>query len=355
MSVFIIAEAGVNHNGDPAIALQLVDAAAAAGADAVKFQTFSAKKVVTTSAKKAAYQKQTTGANENQLSMLQKLELPQKLHFQLADYCQDKGIQFLSTAFDFDSLTFLVDEVKVERLKLPSGEITNGPFLLAHAQTGKEIILSTGMASLDEIETALGVLAFGYLGLPVPSLTAFPKAYKSQLGQSILREKITLLHCTTAYPTPLCDINLRAIYTMTQTFGLPVGYSDHSEGITVSVAAVACGATLIEKHFTLDRDLPGPDHKASLEPHELKAMVEAIREVEQALGDGIKAPRPSELANKETARRSLVAATEIKQGDLFTDNNITAKRPGAGRSPMEYWDILGSPSSKDYKSDSVIN
>ena len=288
MSVFIIAEAGVNHNGDLETACQLVDAAVAAGADAVKFQTFKAENLVTRHAGKAAYQKVTTGADENQLAMLKRLELKYELHFQLLAYCQSKGIQFLSTAFDFESLDFLVRELGIETLKIPSGEITNGPFLLAHAQTGKQIILSTGMATLGEVETALGVLAFGYLGaLQPPSLTAFQQAYGSEQGQAVLREKVTLLHCTSEYPTPMENINLRAMDVLQQAFGLSVGYSDHSVGLVVPVAAAARGATVIEKHFTLDRTQQGPDHKVSLEPDELKAMVSGIRDVEKALGQGI--------------------------------------------------------------------
>ncbi|MFA6051977.1 MAG: N-acetylneuraminate synthase [Methylobacter sp.] len=355
MSVFIIAEAGVNHNGDLETACQLVDAAVAAGADAVKFQTFKAENLVTRHAGKAAYQKITTDADENQLAMLKRLELKYELHFQLLDYCQSKGIQFLSTAFDFESLDFLVRELGIETLKIPSGEITNGPFLLAHAQTGKQIILSTGMATLGEVETALGVLAFGYLGaLQPPSLTAFQQAYGSEQGRAVLRQKVTLLHCTSEYPTPVENINLRAMDVLQQAFGLSVGYSDHSVGLVVPVAAAARGATVIEKHFTLNRAQQGPDHKVSLEPDELKTMVHGIRDVEKALGQGVKCPLPLELENQKVVRKSLVARCSIPSGERFTETNLTIKRPGTGKSPMDYWALLGESSSRDYDADELI-
>jgi len=353
---FIIAEAGVNHNGDPDLAFKLVDAAVEAGADAVKFQTFKADKLATSFAAKAAYQKITTSAEESQKEMLKRLELPYDLHFLLNEYCQNKGIQFLSSAFDFLSLEFLLYEVKLEILKLSSGEITNGPFLLAHARSGRKIILSTGMATLGEIEVALGVLAFGYIwqGSEKPSISAFESAYLSKLGQKSLREKVTLLHCTTQYPTPLSDINLRAMDTLMHAFGLKVGYSDHSEGINVSIAAVARGATVIEKHFTLDRNLPGPDHKASLEPDELQELTSAIRSVELALGNAQKGPCLSEVMNRNLVRKSIVANDEINVGDVFTEKNLSIKRPGDGRSPMEYWSLLGETSSKKLKVDEKI-
>lgn len=353
--VFIIAEAGVNHNGDLETACQLVDAAVAAGADAVKFQTFKAENLVTQHAGKAAYQKITTDADENQLTMLKRLELKYELHFQLLAYCQKLGIEFLSTAFDFESLDFLVRELGVETLKIPSGEITNGPFLLAHAQTGKQIILSTGMATLGEVETALGVLAYGYMeALQSPSLTAFQQAYGSEQGQAVLREKVTLLHCTSEYPTPMENINLRAMDVLQQAFGLKVGYSDHSVGLVVPVAAAARGATVIEKHFTLDRTQQGPDHKVSLEPDELKAMVRGIRDVEKALGQGFKCPQPLELENQKVVRKSLVAKCSISPGERFTETNLTIKRPGTGKSPMDYWALLGESSSRNYDADELI-
>ncbi|HEY8035320.1 MAG TPA: N-acetylneuraminate synthase [Methylobacter sp.] len=366
MSVFIIAEAGVNHNGDLETACQLVDAAVAAGADAVKFQTFKAENLVTRHAGKAEYQKVATGADENQLTMLKRLELKYELHFQLLDYCQKLGIEFLSTAFDFESLDFLVCEVGVETLKIPSGEITNGPFLLAHAQTGKQIILSTGMATLGEVETALGVLAFGYLhaadGASAaidkqyqrPSISTFQQAYSSEQGQGILQEKVTLLHCTSEYPTPMENINLRAMDVLQEAFGLKVGYSDHSVGLVVPVAAAARGAVVIEKHFTLDRAQQGPDHKVSLEPDELKTMVRSIRDIEKALGQRLKCPQPLELENQKVVRKSLVAAHPISVGECFTETNLTIKRPGTGRSPMDYWALLGESSSRNYDIDEVL-
>ena len=355
MSVFIIAEAGVNHNGDFNTACQLIDVAVAACADAVKFQTFKAENLVTQHASKAAYQKVATGADENQLAMLKRLELKYEWHLQLVDYCQAKGIQFLSTAFDFESLAFLVDDLNVEQLKIPSGEITNGPFLLAHAVTGKRIILSTGMATLGEVETALGVLAFGYLAqTQAPSQQAFQQAYCSPAGQQALKEKVTLLHCTSEYPTPLENIHLRAMDVLQQAFGLKVGYSDHSVGLSVPIAAAARGASIIEKHFTLDRSLQGPDHKVSLEPDELKTMVKSIREVEQALGLGFKCPQPIEFENQTVVRKSLVASTAIAKGDCFTAANLAIKRPGTGKSPMEYWRVLGEKSTQAYAADQLI-
>ncbi|MFA5984399.1 MAG: N-acetylneuraminate synthase [Methylococcaceae bacterium] len=355
MSVFIIAEAGVNHNGDLATAYQLIDVAVAAGADAVKFQTFKAENLVTSAGAKAEYQKTDTNPDESQLAMLKRLELKYEFHFQLLSYCQTKGIQFLSTAFDFESLDFLVHKLGVGRLKLPSGEITNGPFLLAHAQTGKEIILSTGMATLGEVEMALSVLAFGYLNSALPpSLAAFEQAYSSGSGQALLKQKVTLLHCTTEYPTPPAHVNLRAMDTLQQAFGLTVGYSDHSTGLAIPIAAAARGAMLIEKHFTLNRNLPGPDHKVSLEPDELKAMVQGIREVEQALGLAHKCAGAVELENRQVARKSLVAKTALKQGDVLTENNMAIKRPGTGISPMLYWSQLGTASPKAYLADELL-
>lgn len=354
MSVYIIAEAGVNHNGSLETAMRLVDVAVEAGADAVKFQTFKAEKLVTQAASKAEYQKQTTGEAESQFAMLRKLELKYEFHFQLMEYCEKQGISFLSTAFDVDSLTFLTNEIGVERLKLPSGEITNGPFLLAHAQTGKEIILSTGMATLGEVETALGVLAFGYLGWETPSLSRFQEAYSCAQGRAILKEKLTLLHCTSEYPTPMQHVNLLAMNTLREAFGLAVGYSDHTEGLVVPIAAAARGATLIEKHFTLDRNSKGPDHKVSLEPKELKQMVVAIRSVEQALGNACKAPQAVELQNRDVARKSLVAGRHILEGGRFSVENLTCKRPGTGLSPMEYWRVLDTVSRRDYQIDDFI-
>jgi len=353
---FIIAEAGVNHNGSLELAKQLVDVAVQAGADAVKFQTFRAEKVVSSSAPKAAYQCRTTEENESQLEMLRKLELSEDQHSELITYCQQKGIQFLSTPFDEISVDLLVRKFDLPLIKIPSGEITNGPFLLFIARTGKPVILSTGMSTLGEVETALGVLAFGYTQPHTkPSLAAFQAAYASAEGQQALRQKVTLLHCTTEYPAPFEDVNLSAMDTLRAAFGLSVGYSDHTPGIAVPIAAVARGAVVIEKHFTLDRHLPGPDHRASLEPVELKQMVEAIRQVEQALGSGLKIPAASEKKkNTLVVRRSLVAACPIKKGEQFTRENIAAKRPGDGCSPMLFWDYIGKWAVKDYLPDEQI-
>jgi len=355
MSVFIIAEAGVNHNGNIGMAYQLVDAAVEAGADAIKFQTFRADKLVTKTAKKANYQKESPDGNNFQYSMLKKLELSFEDHYKIFDYCKTKGIQFLSTAFDEVSMNFIIENLGVETLKIPSGDITNGPLLLAHARTSKKIIISTGMASLDEIERALGVMAFGMMGMKSPKEESLKKAYLSNEGQNLLRERVTLLHCTTEYPAPFEDINLNAIKTIKDAFGLPVGYSDHSEGIVIPVAAAALGATLLEKHFTLDKSLDGPDHKASLDPKELKTMVESVRIVESSMGDGIKEPQPSETYNLNVARKSIVAAKDISIGDIFTEKNLTVKRPGSGINPMDFWNLLGRPSSKSYKIDEVIS
>lgn len=356
--IYIIAEAGVNHNGNREMAFQLVDAAVRAGANAVKFQTFKAKNLVTKSAQKACYQKHTTDEDESQFSMLKRLELTHEIHHELVAYCLDNGIDFLSTAFDSESLNFLVKDIGLKRLKIPSGEITNGPLLLENALTGCDLILSTGMATLEEVEVALAVLAFGFLNTNSthdnPSRVAFQKAFLSEEGKQLLKEKVTLLHCTTEYPVPMNEINLNAILTMRNAFGLNVGYSDHSEGIAVSTAATALGVTLIEKHFTLDKSLPGPDHKASLEPDELKAMVDSIRTVEVAMGNGKKQPMPSELKNMEIVRKSLVAAQVIKKGETFTEENLGIKRPGNGISPMNYWDMVGKNAVRNFSEDEVI-
>ncbi len=356
MAVFIIAEAGVNHNGSRRLAFDLVDAAAAAGADAVKFQTFRARDLVTRTAAMADYQMANTGQAESQYAMLKRLELAHTLHHDLAAHCRRLDIIFLSTAFDFDSLAFLVDEVKVDRLKIPSGEVTNGPFLLAHARSGRPLILSTGMATLDEVKTALGVLAYGLLGEQTPpGGEAFAAAYAADEGRQALLKRVTLLHCTSDYPARPDEINLLAIPTLATTFGLPVGYSDHSEGVFLPPLAVAMGARVIEKHFTLDKDLPGPDHRASLTPGELAEMVAAIRLTERLLGDGRKEPGPFESVNRSAARKSLVAATALRAGERFTADNLAIKRPGTGLSPMRYWEMLGKTARRDYRQNEVID
>lgn len=331
MKTLIIAEAGVNHNGDLALAHQLIDVAAETGADLVKFQTFSADRLVTTHTRKADYQTQTTDAGEFQHAMIRRLELTRDMHEALIAHCKSRGIQFFSTGFDQDSIDLLV-ELGLDCFKIPSGEITNLPYLRHVGCYGKPVILSTGMATLGEIEVALDVL--------------------EQAGTP--RDRITVLHCNTEYPTPMADVNLRAMLTIRDAFGVAVGYSDHTSGIEVAIAAVALGATVIEKHFTLDRNLPGPDHKASLEPDELKAMIVAIRNIEQALGDGIKRPSASEAKNKPIARKSLVAACAIRGGEAFSENNLVAKRPGNGISPMRWDEVLGRKAPRDFAPDELI-
>jgi N,N'-diacetyllegionaminate synthase len=327
----IIAEAGVNHNGDISLARQLIDAAADAGADLVKFQTFNASRQVTRVAKKADYQTQTTDCNESQHDMLQRLELTEAMHHELIAHCSARKIGFFSTGFDIDSID-LLQSLGQEHFKIPSGEITNLPYLRHIGRLGNTTILSTGMATLGDIEAAIDVL--------------------EQAGTP--RSKITVLHCTTEYPTPMVEVNLRAMQSIQSAFGVAVGYSDHTQGIEVAIAAVAMGATVIEKHFTLDRNLPGPDHQASLEPVELKAMVTAIRNIELALGDGVKRLTPSEARNKPIARKSLVANQEIKAGELFTDQNVTTKRPGTGISPMRWDEVLGRIATRNFAADELI-
>ncbi|TLS50577.1 N-acetylneuraminate synthase [Paenibacillus antri] len=350
---YIIAEAGVNHNGSPDLALQLVDAAADAGADAVKFQTFSAEKLVTRSAPKAEYQKAATQGEATQFEMLKKLELSPEMYPDLIERCKRRNIEFLSTPFDVGSLQFLV-ETGICRIKLSSGDATNARLLLAAARTGLPVIVSTGMADLSDIESALSVLAFGYISTGAPGLAEFRRAYSSDKGQAALREHVTLLHCTTEYPAPLEEVNLRAMCTMRTAFGVPVGYSDHTQGITIPIAAVALGAEVIEKHFTLDRGMEGPDHKASLEPDELCVMVKAVRDTEASLGQSIKAPTVSEAKNRHIARKSLVAAREIAAGEPFSEENITEKRPGSGISPIYLWDVIGMPAKRAYRKDELI-
>lgn len=327
----IIAEAGVNHNGDLGLARQLIDAAAEAGADLVKFQTFNARRQVTRTAQKADYQTQTTDSKESQHDMLRRLELTESMHHELIAQCATRNIGFFSTGFDIESIDLLVS-LGQDHFKIPSGEITNLPYLRHVGQLGKSVILSTGMATLSDIEAAIDVLE--HAGTP--------------------RAKITVLHCTTEYPTPMAEVNLRAMQTIQSAFGVEVGYSDHTEGIEVAIAAVAMGATVIEKHFTLDRNLPGPDHQASLEPSELKAMVAAIRNIEVALGDGIKRLTPSEARNKPIARKSLVASQAIKAGEVLGAKNMTAKRPGTGVSPMRWDEVLGRIATRDFAADELI-
>lgn len=351
----IIAEAGVNHNGSLDMALKLVEAAALAGADVVKFQTFRADALVTSTSPKAEYQRARTSGAESQRLMLKALELDADAHRSILRACQDLNIEFMSTPFDEDSVRMLAESLGVRRMKVPSGELTNGPLLLSMASTGLPAIVSTGMATLSEVEDALGVLAFGYTGAQTPGSAAFKAAFASPDGKRALLDKVCLLHCTTEYPAPFQDVNLRAMATMAGAFGLPVGFSDHTEGWAVPLAAVALGAKVVEKHLTLDRSLPGPDHAASLEPADFAAMVTGIRAVEASMGSGIKAPAPSEAKNIPIARRSLVAAMPVAKGELFTSANLHARRPGQGVSPMRYWDTLGKRAARDYHAEEAID
>ena len=329
MNVYIIAEAGINHNGSIEIAKKLVDKAKKAGVDCIKFQTFITKNIVSKKAKKAEYQKQQTGSSETQLDMLEKLELSFNNFIELEKYCKLKNIEFLSTAFDLESIDFL-SSVDMKRWKIPSGEITNLPYLMKIAKLSKPIILSTGMSTMKNIKDALTVL------------------------RDNGANDITVLHCTTEYPTPYEDVNLNAMNTIKNEFNVPIGYSDHTKGIEIPIAAVAMGATVIEKHFTLDKNMDGPDHKASLEPDELKAMVSAIRNIEIALGTGEKKPAASEKKNMLVARKSIIAKHNIKKGELLSEENLTVKRPGNGISPMRWFEVIGKTATKDYEEDELI-
>jgi len=353
-SVFFIAEAGINHNGDPDRALRMVDVAAEVGADAIKFQTFNAQALVTSSADKALYQQATTGSAGSQQQMLARLQLDNETHHRLKRRAEGHGLLFMSTAFDSPSLAFLTNELNLPLLKIPSGEITNGPLLLEYAQASRNLVLSTGMSTLEEIKIALSVLAFGLLRGQPPNRNAFDRAFDSKEGQDALRERLTLLHCTTQYPAPITSVNLKALTSLKEVFGLRVGYSDHTSGGVVACAAVALGARVIEKHFTLDKTLSGPDHAASLEPQELRQMIENVRMVEQSLGDGEKRPDAVEAENLPVARKSLVAAQAIARGELLSSDNVAVKRPGTGRSPMEYWDVIGCRSDKPYELDEFL-
>lgn len=331
MRITIIAEAGVNHNGDIEMAKKLIDAAALAGVDYVKFQTFIPEKLISKKAEKAEYQKQTTGADETQLEMIKKLALSKDDHYVLKKYASEKNIQFLSTAFDLESID-LLKELGITLGKIPSGEITNYPYLVKMAKSFEKIIISTGMSELQEVKDAVNVL----------------------IQQGLKKENIIVLHCNTEYPTPYSDVNLLAMNTLASELGVTIGYSDHTLGIEVPIAAVALGAKVIEKHFTLDKSLPGPDHKASLNPEELKSMTMAIRNIEQALGSAQKTASNSEIKNKAVARKSIVAAVAIKKGEKFTESNITTKRPGTGISPMRWKEVLGKTAVKDFNEDDLI-
>jgi len=327
----IIAEAGVNHNGSMELAKKLIDAAIVAEVDFVKFQTFKAETLVTQTADKAKYQKELTGEFESQFEMIKKLELHQEDHKDLLKYCKSKDIQFLSTAFDNDSIDLLA-KLDIPLFKIPSSEITNLPYLRHIGRMGKPIIMSTGMSTLEEVSNALNIL----------------------LEAGLEKEKITILHCNTEYPTPLEDVNLNAMLTIRNELNVNVGYSDHTLGIEIPIAAVAMGATIIEKHFTIDRTLQGPDHAASLEPDELKEMVKSIRNIEKAMGDGVKKPSRSETKNISIARKSIVAKKSIKKGEFFSENNLTIKRPGTGISPMEWDDVIAQKSNKSFSIDELI-
>lgn len=329
MSVYIIAEAGVNHNGSIELAKKMVDKAKEAGADCIKFQTFVSENIASKNAVKAEYQKKQTNVSESQLDMLKKLELSFDEFCELSEYCKEKDIEFLSTAFDIESLDFL-ESLDMQRWKIPSGEITNLPYLIKIAGLRKPVILSTGMSTMEDIYAAVNIL--------------------KEKGTS----EITLLHCTTEYPTPYQDVNLSAMNTIREAFSVPVGYSDHTNGIEISIAAVALGATVIEKHFTIDRNMTGPDHKASLEPNELKAMVSAIRNIEVAIGNGQKKPAESEMKNMAIARKSIIANRKISKGEIFTEENLTVKRPGNGITPMRWFEVIGQVALRNFEEDEVI-
>ena len=329
--VFIIAEAGVNHNGSLDLAKRLIEIAVDSGADAVKFQTFKAESLVSKNAQKADYQKQTTDASESQFDMIKKLELDVETHRELIAYCQEKDIMFLSTPFDHESVN-LLSGLGLQIFKIPSGEITNLPYLRHIGSLDKQVILSTGMSNLKEVGDALNIL----------------------INSGTSKDNVTVLHANTMYPTPMEDVNLNAMLTIQKEFGVDIGYSDHTLGIEVDIAAVAMGASCIEKHFTLDKTMDGPDHKASLEPEELKFMVSAIRNIEKALGSSEKKPSPSETVNIDVARKSIVASQSIKRGDKLSSKNITTKRPGTGINPMKWDEIIGAPAKKDYRMDDPI-
>jgi N-acetylneuraminate synthase len=356
MSVFVIAEAGVNHNGSLSTALDMVDVAAAAGADAVKFQTFRAKAMITESAPKAEYQVASTGDAQSQRDMIESLELSADAHLALAQHCASRDIRFLSTPFDVESLHLLARSIGMTTIKIPSGEVTNLPFILNVGREAKDVILSSGMCTLREIEMALKTLAFAF---DRSTLDRLPSAAQldtplDDRERSLLLGRVTVLQCTTEYPAPIEEANLRAMATIRDAFGLAVGYSDHTLGSTASIAAVALGATVIEKHFTLDKTQVGPDHRASLEPDELKAFVTALRDTERALGDPHKVPTESEAKNIPIARKSIVASRNISNGETLSADNLTFKRPGTGRAPIEFFDMIGTSAPRDINEDEQL-
>lgn len=354
----VIAEAGVNHNGSLTTALQMVDVAADAGADAVKFQTANPEELARADAPKARYQEARTDSDRSQLEMLRGLMFRsnrEDAYRELRERASKRGISLLSTPFDIESLHFLIQDVGISSIKIGSGDLTYAPLLLAAARSGRNMILSTGMARLEEIEAALGVLAYGYLGSEQPPcIDTFRWAFSDRAAQGLLRQRVTLLHCVTAYPAPAGQTNLKAMTTLREQFGLNVGFSDHALGNAMSIAAAALGAVVIEKHFTLDRSMPGPDHAASLEPDELAQLVSDIRLVESAMGTGAKEPQACERENMAMARRSLVARVPIRRGELLTEENVAVKRPSGGLSPLLYWQMLGTSAVRDFAADEAI-
>jgi len=351
--VYVVAEAGVNHNGELELARRLVDCAAESGVDAVKFQTFNAKKLATSAAPKANYQRGTTDATESQLEMLRKLELPREWHWELRERAQFRGIEFLSTAFDAGSLTFL-EELDLPFYKVPSGELTNGPLLWQFARQGRPLVVSTGMATMSEVEQALAIIAHAFNAPAEPSdIGEIWFGWSDPEWRASLQGRVTLLHCTSQYPTPMQECNLRAMDTL-RAFGLPVGYSDHTEGILIPVAAVARGATFIEKHFTLDREMKGPDHKASLEPAELTQMVKQIRDLQLALGDGAKCPQLSEWSTRQAARQNVVTTRDIAAGTTLSRDDLTTARSGGGLPAAELWGLIGTVAVNTYSAGEPI-
>ena len=353
---YIIAEVGVNHNGSLGMAKQLVDIAKQAGADAVKFQTFKAENLVTRDAQQAGYQVNNLGEATSQFEMLKKLELSYEEFVELKKYCDVTQIEFLSTPFDFESVDFLLDDIGMDKIKIPSGELTNSPFIHYIAMKRKPLIVSTGMATMADIHEALSYLAYGLAFLDKSvNLDKVEAFYQTEEAKSLLNKYVTVLHCTTEYPAPFETINLSAMNEMEKELQLPIGFSDHSEGIAVPIAAAALGAVVIEKHFTLDRNLPGPDHLASLEPKELEEMVTGIRSVEHSLGTGNKQPTPIELENRQAARKSIVAKIQISAGDILKESHLAIKRPGTGMPPTAYWSLIGKVAKQSYEVDALID
>lgn len=356
IQTYIIAEAGVNHNGSLEMAKQLVDVAKQAGVNAVKFQTFRAESLVTRSAQQANYQVNNLGKATSQFDMLKKLELSYKEFVELKFYCDVNQIEFLSTPFDIESVDFLLNDIGISKIKIPSGEVTNSPFIHYIATKKKPMILSTGMATMEDVHDALSYIAYG---LAFPSqkvdINQVQSFYQTVESKLLLKEYVTVLHCTTEYPAPYDTINLNAMNEMKRELHLPIGFSDHSQGIAVPIAAVALGALVIEKHFTLDHSLPGPDHLASLEPNDLKEMVAGIRAIEHSLGTGHKIPTSIELENRQAARKSIVAKVRVAAGEIFTESDLAIKRPGNGMPPIKYWDLIGKEAKKSYEVDELID